>query len=83
MAQLAHGAVQLFELEWLLDHGHRPMGENAAEDLAVRIAGDDDDGHIGMVGLDCLVDFVTWHVREFQIEENEIEMLFISELQSF
>lgn len=83
MAQLAHGAVQLFKFERLLDHGHRSMGEDAAEDLAVRIAGDDDDRDIGMIGLERLVDFVTRHIREFQIEENEIEMLFISELQSF
>jgi len=83
MAQLAHGAVQLFKFEWLLDYRHRSMGENAAQDLAVWIAGDDDDGHIGMIGLERLVDFVARHVREFQIEENEIEMLFISELQGF
>ena len=83
MAQLAHGAVQLFKFEWLLNHCHRSMGENAAQDLAVWIAGDDDDGHIGMIGFDRLVNFVTRHVREFQIEENEIKMLFISELQGF
>lgn len=83
MAQLAHGAVQLFKFEWLLDHCDRSMGENAAEDLAVRIASDDDDGDIGMIGLERLVDFVARHIRQFQIEENQIEMLFISKLQSF
>lgn len=83
MAQLAHGAVQLFKFERLLDHSHRSMGEDAAEDLAVRIAGDDDDGDIGMIGLERLVDFVARHIRQFQIEENQIEMLFVSELQSF
>ena len=75
MSKLLDGAVELLEFDRLLDDRDRADLEDLAEDFAVGVAGDDDDGEVGVKLLQAEVDFIAGHVRELQIEENEVELL--------
>ena len=75
MAELLHRAIELFILDRLFDDGDGAVGEDAAEDFAIGVARDDDDGEVGVQFFELGIDFITRDVGQFQVEEYEVELL--------
>src|SRR5205823_7312800 len=53
------------------------FGQDAIEHFAVGITGDDDDGTIGLLPFHEIVNIIGRAIGQFQIEEDEIEPLFL------
>ena len=79
VTELFHREVELIVLERLLDDGNWAVGEDAAEHFAVGVTGDDHDGKVGVDQLQLAVHFVTGDVRKFEVEEDEVELLFLGD----
>ena len=79
VTELFHREVELIVLERLLDDGNWAVGEDAAEHFAVGVTGDDHDGEVGVDQLQLAVDFVTRDVGKFEVEEDEVELLFLGD----
>ncbi len=79
VTELFHSEVELIVLERLLDDGDRAVGEDAAEHFAIRITGDDHDGEVWVDQLQLAVNFVTGDVGKFEVEEDEVELLFLGD----
>lgn len=79
MTELFHSEVELIVLERLLDDGDWAVGEDAAEHFAIRVTGDDHDGKVWVNQLQLAVDFVTGDVGKFEVEEDEVELLFLGD----
>lgn len=83
VTKLFHGEIELIVLEGLFDDGDRAVGENAAKHFAVGVTGDDHNREVGVDQLQLAVNFVTGDVREFEVEEDEIESLLFSDRDGF
>ena len=79
VTELFHREVELIVLERLLDDGDWAVGEDAAKHFAVGVTGDDHDGEVGVDQLQLAVDFVTRDVGKFEVEEDEVELLFLGD----
>src|SRR6202030_1972308 len=74
---------QLLDLERLFQNGDRSFGQDPVEHRAVGITGNDDDRTTGLIFLDRIVNVVRRTVRQFQVEKDEIEFLFLECGQGF
>ena len=79
MTELFHREVELIVLERLLDDGDWAVGEDAAKHFAVGVTGDDHDGEVGVDQLQLAVHFVTRDVGKLEVEEDEVELLLLSD----
>src|ERR1700716_498867 len=77
VAENANSIFELLDLERLFQNRDRAFGQDAIEHFAVGITRDDDDRALRLFFLDLIVNIVSRAVRQFQIEENQIELLFI------
>ena len=77
MTELLHRTIQLLILNRLLDNRKRSKRKDTAENLAVGIAGDHHDGEIWIQRLELGIHFVTWNVRELEVEEDEVKLLLL------
>ena len=83
VAELLHRPVQLLEFDRLFDHRHWAYLEDFAQNLAVRIAGDNHDRQVRMQFLQTLIDFVSRDIGQLQVEEYEVELLLLGEGNGF
>lgn len=83
VTKLFHREVELIVLERLLDDGDWAVGEDAAKHFAVGVTGDDHDREVGVDQLQLAVDFVTRDVGKFEVEEDEVELLFLGDGDGF
>lgn len=79
VTELFHREVELIILERLLDDGDWAVGEDAAKHFAIGVTGDDHDGEVGVDQLQLAVDFVPGDVGKFEVEEDEVELLLLSD----
>src|SRR5213595_1415341 len=69
--------LQLLGLERLFQNRDRPLRQNAIEHFAIGVTGNDNDGTIGLIPLDEIVNVIGGTIGKFEIEKDEIEFLFI------
>ena len=77
MAEHLHRLLERFDFERFLQHGDGAELENIVEHLTVRIAGDDHDRHARLDVLRLLVNLVAGRVGKLEIEETQLEFLFL------
>ena len=77
VAEDFHGLLELLGFEGLLQDRDRTFSQDAIEHFAVGITGDDDDRTIGLLPFHEIVNVVGRAIGQFQIEEDEIEPLFL------
>ncbi len=76
VAENSYRLLELFGLERLFQNRHRTFGKNAIQHLAVGITGNDDDWTVRLVFFDRIVNVIGWAIGQFEIEKDEIELLF-------
>jgi hypothetical protein len=59
------------------------VAEDAAQDFAVRVTGDDHDGEIRVERLELRIDLIPRNVWQLEIEKNEIELLLLGHGDGF
>ena len=82
MTEDLHRAVELVELDRLLDDGYGAAGEDLAEDLTVRVTCDADDRKIRVHLLEAGIKLVSRDIRELEVEEDEVEVLLLGVVDS-
>src|SRR5438067_8592657 len=83
VAKDADGLLELRDLERFLQDGDRTARQNPIQHFAVGITGNDDDGQVRIGFLRRFVNVVCGAVRQFQIEEKQIELLFFESGERF
>jgi hypothetical protein len=68
--------VKLFNLERLFQHGHRTDLQDPVKNFAIRVPGNNDYVKIWVNLFRRPIYLIAWSIRELQIEEHEIELLF-------
>ena len=75
--------IELIDLERLFQNCDWTFGKYSIEHGAVGIASNDDDGTARLFFFDGIVNVIGRAVRQFQIEENEIKLLFFERSKGF
>src|ERR1700737_4752789 len=78
MAQNPDSLFDLLDLERFFQNGDWAFGEDPVEHRAVGITGNDDDRAVGLLFLGHVVNVIGRPVRQFKIEKNEVELLFLN-----
>src|SRR6202171_272583 len=79
----ANRLLELIGLERFLQNRDRPLGQNPVEHFAIGITRNNNDWALGLFPLGLIVNVVSRAVRQFQIEKNEVELLFVERGQRF
>ena len=83
MPENANRLLKLIGLERFLQNRDRPLGQNPVEHFAIGITRNNNDWALGLFPLGLIVNVVSRAVRQFQIEKNEVELLFVERGQRF
>src|SRR5262249_17477429 len=78
-----NGLFQLLNLKRLFQNCYGTFGKDSIEHGAVRVAGNDDDWTARLCFFDGVINVIGRAVGQFQIEENEIELLFFEGSKGF
>lgn len=70
--------LKLLGFERFFQDGDGTLGQDPVQHFAVGIAGNNNDGAFRLVVFESVVNVVGRSVRQFQIEKNEIEFLFLN-----
>src|SRR5438552_12602223 len=77
MAKNSYRLLQLLGLERLFQNRDWSLRQNAIEHFAIGVTGNDNDGTVGLVPLDEIVNVIGGTIGKFEIEKDEIEFLFL------
>src|SRR5947207_15388534 len=77
MAKNSYRLLQLRGLKRLFQNRDLSLRQNAIEHRAIRVTGNDNDGTVGLIPLDEIVNVIGGSIGKFEIEKDEIEYLFL------
>ncbi len=77
MAKNSYRLLQLLGLERLFQNRDWSLRQNAIEHFAIGVTGNDNDGTVGLIPLDEIVNVIGGTIGKFEIEKDEIEFLFL------
>src|SRR5205814_9860880 len=77
MAKNSYRLLQLLGLERLFQNRDWSLRQNAIEHFAIGVTGNDNDGTIGLIPLDEIVNVIGGTIGKVEIEKDEIEFLFL------
>src|ERR1700676_4487182 len=83
MPENANRLLELIGLERFLQNRDRPLGQNPVEHFPIGITRNNNDWALELFPLGLIVNVVSRAVRQFQIEKNEVELLFVERGQRF
>src|SRR5947207_8549837 len=75
MAKNSYRLLQLRGLKRLFQNRDWSLGQNAIEHFAIGVTGNDNDGTVGLIPLDEIVNVIGGTIGKFEIEKEEIEFL--------
>jgi len=77
VAENFYRLLQLLGLERLFQNRDWSLRQNAIEHFAIGVTGNDNDGTIGLIPLDEIVNVIGRTIGKFEIEKDKIEFLFL------
>src|SRR5438046_6152433 len=77
MAKNSYRLLQLLGLKRLFQNRDWSLRQNAIEHFAIGVTGNDNDGKVGLIPLDEIVNVIGGTIGKFKIEQDEIEFLFL------